>query len=444
MQSITNFFTKLMRKYLPEPFVFSIALTILAMILAMVVQGRSFMETTTDWGNGFWNLLAFTTQMVVILAMGYVLAKAPIVDKLLDKIVGKVKSPKAAVRVATLAGAIGCYFNWGFGLIVGGIIAKKLALKVKGVHYPLIVAAGFSGFTITGLGISGTIPALISTHDHPMVKEIGIIPFSHTIFTWPMMITSLVMFITLPLLNGMLHPKQKEDVIEIDTSLEEAQKQVAATVMPIDHTFANKLNNSRILSLLIGFIGIFYILFYFIKGGSIDLNLVNFIFLFLGIILLGTPRNYVANLNEGIKTVSGLVLQFPFYAGIMAIMAGSGLVDTIANVFIKFSTVHTLPFWGLVSSFIINFFAPSAGGHWAIQGPFMIHAAKELGAPISKVAMSVQMGAAWNDLIQPFWVLPALALSKLKLKDIMGYCVMMMFWAGIVYISAFIIWGFMS
>ncbi|MFC7391607.1 short-chain fatty acid transporter [Scopulibacillus cellulosilyticus] len=444
MEKITNFFTNLMRKYLPEPFVLSIGLTILTMILAMIIEGQGFIKTTTDWGQGFWNLLSLTTQIAVVLAMGYVLATAPIVDKMLNKLASRIHTPRTAIIIATVVGCIGCYINWGFGLIVGGVIAKKLALKVKGVHYPLIIAAGYSGFTITGLGISGTIPALISSSTHPMVKEIGIIPFSETIFTLPMVITSLVIIVTLPLLNAMLHPKHKEGIIEIDPSLEDAQKEAAPTNLLGESTFATKLNNSRILSYLIGFVGIAYVIIYFIHGGSLELNMVNFIFLFLGIILLGTPGKYVASLNDGIKTISGIILQFPFYAGIMAIMAGSGLVDTIAKGFVSFSSAQTLPFWGLVSSFIINFFAPSAGGHWTIQGPFMIHAAKELGASIPKTAMSVQMGAAWNDLIQPFWVLPALALSKLKLKDIMGYTVVMMFWVGIVYVAAFLIWGYMG
>ncbi|MCY1219835.1 putative short-chain fatty acid transporter [compost metagenome] len=158
-------------------------------------------------------------------------------------------------------------------------------------------------------------------------------------------------------------------------------------------------------------------------------------------LLLGTPVNYVAKLNEGIKTISGIILQYPFYAGIMAIMAGSGLVDTISRVFVEIATPQTLPFWGLLSSFVINFFAPSGGGHWMIQGPFMVDAAKAINSSVSQTSMSVMLGNAWNDLVQPFWILPALALSKLNLKDVMGYTVIMMFWVGLIYIAALLLWG---
>jgi len=201
--------------------------------------------------------------------------------------------------------------------------------------------------------------------------------------------------------------------------------------LPVDtddrHTLASRLNNSRILSGLIGLLGLVYVVLFFRDGGSMDLNLINFIILFLGILLLGTPIAYVEKLNEVIRTIGGIILQYPFYAGIMAIMASSGLVETFSVYFVRLATPGTLPFWGYISSFFINFFAPSAGGHWVIQGPFMIEAAKLIGASVAHTPTAVMLGNAWNDLVQPFWILPALALSKLKLKDIMGYTVIMMF-----------------
>jgi short-chain fatty acids transporter len=443
MSKIVNFFTELMRRYLPDPFVFTIGLTLLTMILAVLAEGNAPADVITSWGKGFWNLLAFTTQMAVILAMGYVLATAPVTDKVLNTIVGVVHKPTTAIIVATLVGCVGSYLNWGFGLVIGGVLAKKLALKVKGVHYPLIIAAAYSGFTMYGLGFSASIPLLISTKGHPLEPQMGVIPLSQTIFSAPMMITALVVLITLPLLNAWLHPKAGESVVEVDPNIDSDRRNDAATAASLleTNTFAHKLNHSRILSYLIALCGAAYVVRFFMKGGALDLNLINFIVLFLGVILLGTPMAYVAKLNEGIKTVGGIILQYPFYSGIMAIMGASGLVKTISHVFVGVSTQSTLPFWGLISSFVINFFAPSAGGHWVIQGPFMIEAAKSLGGSLGKTSMAVMLGNSWNDLIQPFWILPALALSKLKLKDIMGYTVIMAIWIGIVYVAAVLIWG---
>ncbi|RWU21093.1 short-chain fatty acid transporter [Pseudomonas alkylphenolica] len=441
MQKITNFFTELMRRYLPDPFVFAIGLTLLTMLLAVVVQNQAITALTTSWGSGFWALLAFTTQMAVILAMGYVLATAPLTERLLDRLVVRVSDPRMAIIVATLVGGIGSYLNWGFGLVVGGVVARKLALHVKGVHYPLIIASAYSGFTLYGLGLSASIPVLISTKGHPMQDQMGVIPLSETIFSPAMLLTSLVVIVTLPLLNAWLHPKAGQPVKELERN-ESVEKQPAPVLdIDEDNTFASRLNNSRLLSYLIGLIGMGYVGLHFYEGGSVDLNLINFFILFLGIILLGTPIQYVEKLNEGIRTIGGIILQYPFYAGIMAIMAGSGLVNTFSHAFTQVATPETLPFWGLLSSFVINFFAPSGGGHWMVQGPFMVEAAKTLGASVSHTSMAVMLGNAWNDLVQPFWILPALALSKLKLKDIMGYTVIMMIWVGLVYAIAILAWA---
>ena len=416
-----------MRRYLPDPFVFAVGLTLLTMILAVLVQGQAVTALTLSWGKGFWALLAFTTQMAVILAMGYVLATAPLTERFLDRLVARVHDPRMAVIVATLVGGIGSYLNWGFGLVIGGIVARKPA---------------YSGFTMYGLGLSASIPVLISTRGHPMEAQMGVIPLAQTIFSPTMLITSLAVIITLPLLNAWLHPKPGQPVTEIDPALYETPKAVRPAIdIDESNTIANRLNNSRLLSYLIGAVGAIYVALYFHGGGSMDLNLINFIILFLGIILLGTPIRYVEKLNEGIRTISGIILQYPFYAGIMAIMASSGLVNTFSHFFVNIATPATLPFWGLISSFFINFFAPSGGGHWVIQGPFMIEAAKSIGASVGHTATAVMLGNAWNDLIQPFWILPALALSKLKLKDIMGYTVIMMFWIGIVYTVAILAWS---
>ena len=443
MSKITAFFTELMRKYLPDPFVFAIMLTLLTMVLAFAVESRPVNLVVQDWGKGFWSLLGFTTQMAVILVMGYVLAAAPIVNRFMDKIASHVHTPRQAIIVATIVGCVGSYLNWGFGLVIGGIMARKLALKVKGVHYPLIIASAYTGFTMYSLGFSATIPVLISTKGHAFEGTMGLIPLTETIFSLPILLTSLAVLIALPLLNAAMHPKQGEKVVELDpvTAAQDSKPAAGAgELLGDEKTLASRLNNSRELSLLIGLCGMGYVGLHFYEGGNLDLNMINFFILFLGVLLLKTPMQYVEKVNEGVRTIGGIILQFPFYAGIMAIMHGSGLVESIAHVFVSISSADTLPLWGLISSFVINFFAPSGGGHWVLQGPFMIDAATTLGASQAQTAMSVMLGNGWNDLVQPFWILPALALSKLKLKDIMGYTVVSMMLVGAIYAATMIIW----
>ena len=416
MSKITAFFTELMRKYLPDPFVFAILLTLLTMVLAFAVESRPVNLVVEDWGKGFWSLLAFTTQMAVILVMGYVLAAAPLVNRFLDRIASHVHTPRQAIIVATIVGCVGSYLNWGFGLVIGGIMARKLALKVKGVHYPLIIASAYTGFTMYSLGFSATIPVLISTKGHTFESSMGLIPLTQTIFSAPMLLTSLAVLIALPLLNAAMHPKAGEKIVELDPAVaaEEGKSAAGHDLLGDQKTLAYRLNNSRVLNLLIGLCGMAYVVLHFVKGGNLDLNMINFFILFLGVLLLKTPMLYVEKVNEGVKTIGGIILSI--------------------------ASEHTLPLWGLVSSFVINFFAPSGGGHWVLQGPFMIDAAKTLGASQAQTAMSVMLGNGWNDLVQPFWILPALALSKLKLKDIMGYTVVSMMLVGVIYATTMLIW----
>ena len=187
-----------------------------------------------------------------------------------------------------------------------------------------------------------------------------------------------------------------------------------------------------------------YIALYAFDGGSLNLNTVNFAFLFLGILLFASPANYLAALADGIRIVSGIIVQYPFYAGIMGILVGSGLVVSFANTFVDISSAQTLPIWSFISGAIINLLAPSGGGQWAVQGPVMVQAATELGASQAATALAVQIGDQWSNMVQPFWILPVLAISGLKLRDVMGYMVLILIYLGVIYASAMLIWGYLG
>lgn len=443
MNALANFFTRLVNRYMPDPLVIAIFLTILTMILAVFIQGTSPLNAVRYWGDGFWNLLAFSMQMTVILLAGYILAKTPLVDGALNQIAARVKTPFVAIVVATLVGGIGSWLNWGFGLVIGGIVAQKLALNVKGLHYPLVIAAAYSGFALYGIGLSGSVPLLIATEGHFLQDAIGLIPLSDTIFSPILLITTALILLTLPLFNAWLHPKKAEEIIEIDPA-----SVAVPTVPPLASgekiTIAERLNRSRLVGITIGLLGMLYIALYALDGGSLNLNTVNFAFLFLGILLFASPSHYLAALADGIRIVSGIVVQYPFYAGIMGILVSSGLVVSFANIFVDISSAHTLPIWSFISGGIINLLAPSGGGQWAVQGPVMVQAAAELGASQAATALAVQIGDQWTNMVQPFWILPVLAISGLKLRDVMGYMVLILLYLGIIYASAILIWGYLG
>ncbi|MGQ1840281.1 short-chain fatty acid transporter [Kocuria turfanensis] len=443
MKTAAKLFTNLTNKYMPDPLVIAIGLTALTMLLAMVIRGNSFLEVTSQWGGGFWDLLAFSMQMTVILVAGYILAKTPLVDRGLTAIAHRVSSPRAAIIVATLVGGIGSWLNWGFGLVLGGLIAQKLALNVKGLHYPLAIAAGYSGFALYGIGLSGSVPLLIATPGHFLEEQMGLIDLGRTIFDPVILGMVIVLLIGLPLFNAALHPKDPLDVKEIDpTTVAPAPEKIQADKSSL--TVGERLNASPVFSIGIGVLALIYLVQHFATGGSLDLNTVNFALLFLGILFLTRPTYFLDTLNDGIRLAAGIVVQYPFYAGIMGILTGSGLVVSFAAWFGDISSAETLPFLSFLSGGVINLLAPSGGGQWAVQGPVMIEAANQLNADYAKTALGVQIGDQWTNMVQPFWILPVLAISKLKLGEVMGYLVLILVFIGVIFGAGVLLWGYMG
>ncbi|ABV34113.1 MULTISPECIES: short-chain fatty acid transporter [Pseudothermotoga] len=426
-------FSRFAKKWLPDALIFAIILTLLTFVLGMLIQHKSPIDMIRYMGDGFWNLLSFAMQMCLVLMTGHILAQTKPMAAILRTIAKAANTPFKAVALACVVMIITSYLNWGFGLIFTSLLAIEIAknMKGKGLHYPLLVASAYSGFLVWHAGLSASAPLLVNTKGHFLEKQIGLIPVSQTIFSPVGYVPVLVLLFTLPFIMAGMHPK-KEEVIEVDPSVFAEKKEIAKKKWS-DMTPAEKMENSPVLSLIIGLIGLVYIFYYFfVKGGSLDLNILNFIFLMIGLLLHGTPKNFINAAIEAGKTVWGVVIQFPFYAGIMGMMINSGLAATIANWFASFSTARTLPLFSYWSAGLINLFVPSGGGQWSVQGPIMTQAAQQIGASIPKVVMGVAWGDAWTNMIQPFWALPLLSVAKLDIRDIMGYCVMALIWSGVV------------
>ena len=168
------------------------------------------------------------------------------------------------------------------------------------------------------------------------------------------------------------------------------------------------------------------------KGFDLNINIVNLIFVVLGIVFHGTPKRFLAAVANAVKTAGGIIIQFPFYAGIMGMMVASGLAGVVSEAFVSISNENTFHLFTFYAAGIVNFFVPSGGGQWAVQAPIMLEAAQSLGVDYSKTAMAIAWGDAWTNMIQPFWALPALAIAGLRAKDIMGYCIFVLLLSGIV------------
>lgn len=429
MKTLTRFSNRLMERYLPDPYIFVAILTLLVFLLGIGLTDAGPLDMVTYWGDGFWGLLSFTMQMVVVLLAGHVLASSPPIKRLLNKMAGLAKSPGGAIILVTVVSLVASWINWGFGLVIGALFAKEIAKKVTNVDYRLLIASAYSGFVIWHGGLAGSIPLSIATDKHPFQDIMGVVPTSETIFSTYNLVIVALLLITVPILNRLMMPKP-EDTFSVDPKLLEDDVVVER---PSTITPASRMEDSYILSILIGALGLAYLVWHFAERGfDLNLNIVNMLFLILGIILHGTPRNYLAAVTNAVKTTGGIIIQFPFYAGIMGMMVTSGLAGVISTAIVGISNEHTFHLLTFYAAGIVNFFVPSGGGQWAVQAPIMLDAAAELGVSYSKTAMAIAWGDAWTNMIQPFWALPALAIAGLKAKDIMGYCVFVLILSGIV------------
>ncbi|MGG0934837.1 TIGR00366 family protein [Brevibacillus centrosporus] len=434
MKALSRFFSTLVQKFLPDPFVFALILTIILFVCGLVFTDHGPIQMVQFWGNGFWNLLAFAMQMALVLVTGHALASSPLVSRSLTRLASIAKTPVQGVILVTLGSAIACLLNWGFGLIVGALFAKEVAKRVPGSDYRFLIACAYIGFLTWHGGLSGSVPLTAATPGNPLEKTAGLIPLTDTIFTGYNLFITIALLIALPIMTRLMMPTGKE-VVEIDPQLF-AKEEVAATAeaAPTEKTFATVMENSRILTYIICVLGFSYLIYYFAnKGFKVDINTVNLLFFITGLLLHGTPLSYMKAVGNAAKGTAGILIQFPFYAGIQGMMEQSGLGGMMTNAFISISTPETFPFLAFLSSGFVNFFVPSGGGHWVVQGPFIMPAAQQLGVDSGIAAMAIAYGEAWMNMAQPFWALPALAIAGLGVRDIMGYCVTTLLVSGVIF-----------
>ena len=445
-----KFCVRLVQRWLPEPFIFAIILTLVAAALAMPICHQTPLEVIDHWGGGVWNLLAFAMQMALVLVCGSTLAAAPVVKRGISLLAAIPKTPVAAIALVTGVSALACWLNWGFGLIVGVVFAKEIARKMPAIDYRLLIASAYSGFVVWHAGLSGSIPLTMATPGEALTKATnGVltepIPISQTILDPHNIVIVLVVMVAIVVTNSLMYPKK--DVVTVDPALLEEDAPVTPKPQQDALTPAQRMEHSRLLSWIVAGIGFAYLIIHLgWGGGSFDLGSVIMLFLFLGVLLHGTPLAYVKAFTNASKGTAGIILQFPFYAGIMGIITGVGASGisfgtVLSNACISISNATTYPLLTFLCAAVLNMFVPSGGGHWAIQAPIMFAAGADLGVDPGLTGTAIAWGDAWTNLIQPFWAIPALAIAKLDAKDIMGFCLIDLLVTGVVICSGLLVWA---
>jgi short-chain fatty acids transporter len=426
LRPLTRLCVRYAERYIPNPFLYAVILTFIAVAAALIGTASNPGQVIDAWYKGIWEILAFALQMALVLVTGVTLADTPVVKNLLRRLAAVPAGQTGAAITVFFAGAIGSWLNWGFGLVVGALVAREIAKRLKDVDFSFLVAAAYMGMMVWASGLSSSIALATATPGSALniVEKVTgqVAGFDRTIFTAYNLMPVVLLLILIPLALRFMGPDSRE-MKRVDPKALIAQDEVS---VPPERarTLATRLEDAWPLSLLLVLMGLFYE-YHTIrhKGFHLDINGFIFIVLMLGLLFHWRPIRYVRSFEASARTVGPSLLQFPLYGGIMGIMTGTGLAAIIAQRFVDFSSAHTLPFWTFISSNIISLFVPSGGGHWAVQGPFMVPAAVKLNVDPALVAMATAMGEQTANMIQPFWALPLLAIAHLGIKDIMGYCV---------------------
>lgn len=496
MNKLARPFVVFVERFYPDPFVFAIGLTAIVFLMALGLTDAGPGDAVVAWGDGLAGLMTFIGQLALTIVTAHALAHTDPVRKGLGRLGRIPNSPAMAYGMVAFIAGVASLFAWAFGLVVGALIARQVAMEARAkglkLHYPLLVASAYAGFVIWHMGYSGSAPLFVATPGHALEEQVGgIIPVSDTIFAPWNIATAIVALIAVTALMAAMKPKEgRDEIIEIsDAAIEDYQEtlaqmdrelagastsraadaaggseaarvsssrssdSVSATETsgrgrgdaPADdgagradevekQTLADRLDKTRVLSLFIALALVIYLAMYFADNGlNLTLDVVNWTFLALGLLLSRSVLHYVKLVAHASTAVGQIILQYPFYAGIMGMMAGTGLISVFADWFTSISSAGTLGFWAFLSGGILNMFVPSGGGQWAIQGPIFIEAAQNLGTDPSRVVMGVAYGDQWTNMIQPFFTIPLLAIAGLHVRQIMGYTFLVLIVTGFIF-----------
>ncbi|MGZ3474399.1 MAG: short-chain fatty acid transporter [Polyangiales bacterium] len=436
-------FTHWAERTIPDAFVFALVATFLVFVAAVLLlrgtQGTfgATISATEIWGKGFWELIPFTLQMALVIVTGYVVATARPVYRLIVALARVPKEPRGAIAGVALFAMLSSWLNWGFSLIFSAMLAKEVARRVQGVDYRAVAASAFLGLgSIWAQGLSGSAALQMATPTAlpPAIRAIvdakgkvpgGIIPLSNTIFLWQSLVSVAVEIVIVTTVVWLYAPTAARARTAESMGIDLGPSPLDREDPPNKDTPGEWLEHVPLLNVLFVLLAGGYLVRYFQKSGqglnALNLDTVNLIFLTFGVALHGTPARLMRAVKEATPGIWGVILQFPFYAGIAALIVKTHLNEKLASWFVSISTPKTFPAVIATYSAVLGVFVPSGGSKWVIEAPYVMQASHDLHVHLGWMVAVYDLGEALANLVQPFWMLPILGLFGLRARDVMGY-----------------------
>jgi short-chain fatty acids transporter len=420
------------QRWIPDSWVVCMMLTVLAILLAIVGAGAGLNETILAWGGGMWALLELAMQFTIAMIAAHACVSSRPAFRFLDWLASRPDHdrPVQAVVLLGVYSIVIAYFNWAASVVASALFVPFIAKRNPKADIRLLIAAAYLGIgTVWHGGLSGSAPLILATAGNPITTPPPgteplldrLLPVTETLFNSFNLIYLAIVSVVALVMVAMLHPRENARTLSED-ELRQIMPVMADEVEPT--TPAGGMESFRgwiiLAVILIG-----YPLGHSIAtrgfGASWTINAYNAVFLIGALLLQGRPSHLVRAFGDGARTASGVILQFPFYAGIFGVINSTGLGDWLGDLFVQFATTETYPLIVYVYSGIVNVFVPSGGSKWLIEAPYLLPAARDLGVSATTTVLAYAYGDSTSNLIQPFWAIPILTVTRMKFGDVLGY-----------------------
>jgi short-chain fatty acids transporter len=433
-------------KIIPDSFVFCVILMLLVFVLSLII-GKGPIELLTAWWGGLSSQFTLAFQMGLMVIVCATCARSPQVAKLLSNIAKLVNSRTAALIVLMVFGYVTSMMNWAFCTIVTPILAMHLAKRIKGLHFPMMVAGGYSCMILGQcLGPSATLYSNLAIEDGNYAKIVGqSMSVADTCYNPMNIVLFCILAVCFVLLVLFTRPGEGElvELGDIATQADAIPESYKITEKPV--TFADKMNTCKPIMWIVGLFIFVYIVYAIATKGflkALNMNMVIFLFVGINCFLFPQPRAWINAHAASMHLATDVMLQFPFYGAIMGMMyVENGLGTTLVNAMVSVANAQTLPILSFLSASLVNLFIPSQGGQFTVQGPLIVEAAKNIpGANLVNCLNAFVYGDECTNLLQPLYVIPALSVVGMKLRDVWGFMAFIcVFWLVIVCLGLYFI-----
>jgi short-chain fatty acids transporter len=419
-------------RWFPDSYIFA-AVAVLVVAIGALAIGGTPTATATAFGDGYWSLITFTLQMAFVVIGGYVVASSPPAAKLIDKLARLPRNGRSAVAWVAVISMVASLLNWGLSLVFGGLLVRALARRTDlKMDYRAAGAAAYLGLgAVWALGLSSSAAQLQANPASlpPSILSItGVIPFTQTIFLWQSAVMLLVLVVVSLVVAYATAPGPQSahdaKACGIDPGVS------VASITPRTRP-GEWLEYSPLLTLLLVLLAAGWLYHEFSTKPAITaisgLNTYNFLFIMLGALLHWRPRSFLDAVARAVPTTTGVLIQFPLYGSIAAIMTtvkggdGQTLAHHISSFFVQIASHDTYALLMGIYSAVLGFFIPSGGGKWIIEAPYVMQVAKDLQYHLGWAVQIYNAAEALPNLINPFYMLPLLGVLGLKARDLIGF-----------------------